>query len=349
MPAHARTRPLITAFALLAATSVGAAPFVENTVPGKLTTTEDEALYGVAIMRAAPTMESAAVGKLIPGSKVTVFPETSPESWWYIEMESEAGVSHGFVPRSFVKMNQGPFKDVEGDHWAAGALARLKATGDLTGYDGGYFQGERPFTRFEMAVLLDRYMGRLKTARERIEDQIAKIPMQANLGGHDARSLDEVIQKLESLTKEEGELRGMLGKVQAQVDVHQQRLDAMHDEFASVVHHDKVQDQRLDELARSATKLSAEVAAVRAMGKTYAQAETAGNGGGEKLTSTLAANIVRVKELMQRAENLEAKVASLESRDRLARLLRKEETTKAEAAPVLAIREGSLPSSQGQM
>ena len=116
----------------------------------------------------------------------------------------------------------------------------------------------------------------------------------------------------------------------------------MHEEFASVVHHDKAQDDRLDELARTASKLTSEVAALRAMGKTYAKAQA----GAPQDTVKLAANIVRIKELAQRAETLEAKVAALESRDRLARLLQREEASRAQQAPVLAgtpgITDGSM-------
>jgi SpoU rRNA methylase family enzyme len=109
----------------------------------------------------------------------------------------------------------------------------------------------------------------------------------------------------------------------------------MHEEFASVVHHDKQQDHRLDELARTASTLTGEVAAIRAMGKNFAKASASA----PKSTVKLAANIVRIKELAQRAETLEAKVAALESRDRLARLLQREEASRARKAPVLALGE----------
>lgn len=345
---HSLTLCLATAAFTFASSTLAGTSIVarEETVPGKLTTTEDQALYGVAILRAAPDLEAEQMGKLIAGSRVTVYPETSPRGWWYIEMIDGSGAStQGFVPRSFVSMNRGPFKDVPGDHWAAGALSRLKTSGDLSGYQGGVFHGEKAFTRYEMAVLLDRYMGRLRKARSRIEETISKIPMQANLGGHDAKTLDEVIQNLERLRQEEESLKGAMAGIRAKVEVHQRRLDAMHDEFASVVHHDKQQDQRLDELARTATKLTGEVEAIRSMGKTFAKA----GAGVPKDTVKLAANIVRIKELAQRAETLEAKVAALESRDRLARLLQREEASRAQQAPVLAIRDDAPGITDGRM
>ncbi len=342
MLAPTRSLVLAAAMTLVASPLLKAA---EETVLGKLTTTEDQALYGVAIMRAAPDIESEPVGKLIAGSRVTVFPETSPDGWWYIEMVVNNESSTGFVPRSFVKMNQGPFKDVPDDHWAAASIKRLKASGDLSGYKGGRFEGEKAFSRYEMAVLLDKYMGRLKTARKKIEDSIANIPMQTHLGGHDAKSLDGVIQNLERISKEEKALQGMMAQIRTQVDQHERRLNTMHDEFASVVHHDRTQDKKLDELARTASKLSAEVASLRSMGKTYARAQVDQPG----VTVAMAANVVKVKELLRRAETLEAKVGALESRDRLARLLRSEEAVRAEDAPVLALNTSTDQALKGQM
>lgn len=312
-------------------------PDAEDTVPGKLTTTEDQALYGVAILRAAPDADAAAVGKLIPGSAVTVFPETSPAGWWYIELTTPGGEKgQGFVPRSFVRINSGPFKDVPGDHWAAAALGRLKETGDISGYRNGRFQGDKAFTRFEMAVLLDRYLGRLKKSRAEIEARIAAIPVKAHLGGHDAGALDEVIRNLEALAKEEASLKEMMGAVRRRVDTHERRLDAMHDEFASVVSHDKAQDRRLDELARTAAELTEEVDSLRAAGKTYAKASVPS----PRAAATMAGNLMKVKQLMARAESLESKVAALESRDRLADLLRREETKRATTGTRLAARAG---------
>jgi chromosome segregation ATPase len=279
---------------------------------------------------------------------VTVFPDDSPEGWWSIEQVDGETSLRGFVPRSFVKLNTGPFLDVPGDHWAAPALKRLKSSGALTGYEGDRFRGSQAFSRFEMAVLLDRYMDRLKGARERIEDQIAKIPMQTHLGGHDSKTLDEVIQNLERLSREEKQLRGLMENLHGRVEANEQRLDSMHDEVASVVHHDSQQDRRLDELARTASKLTAEVSALRSMGKTYAR--SSGNGSPDtQLTSSLAVNIVKVKELVTRAESLEAKVSALEARDRLAQLLQREEKVRAEKSPMFAVRDITALSEPGRM
>lgn len=336
MPASTRILSLFTAFAFLASPGFAEEP----RVPGLLTTTEDEALYGVSVMWKEPDGSSEVLTELVPGAKLTVYPEDSPEGWWAVEQVDGDSQVRGFVPRSFVKLDAGPFLDVPKSHWAAPALKRLKASGALTGYDGDQFRGSQAFSRFEMAVLLDRYMGRLKKARERIEDQIAKIPLQTHLGGHDSKVLDDVIQNLERLSREEKQLRGMMENLHDRVESNEKRLDGMHDQVASVVHHDGEQDRRLDELARTASRLTAEVSALRSMGKTYARASGSATPG-KQITSSLAVNIVKVKELVQRAESLEAKVSALEARDRLAQLLQREERGRAERSTMFAGREDS--------
>jgi hypothetical protein len=51
-----------------------------------------------------------------------------------------------------------PFADVPDDHWAHDVIADLSAAGVLRGYPGGTFQGNRPVTRSEAAVALQRYL-----------------------------------------------------------------------------------------------------------------------------------------------------------------------------------------------
>lgn len=311
----------------------------EATVPGKLTTTEEQALYGAATLRAAPEAGSQAIGQLTPGARVVVFPETSPEGWWYVEIETPEGEAQaGFVPRNFVRVVEGPFKDVAGDHWAAPALERLRGSGFLTGYDTGYFRGEAPFTRFEMAVILDRYMGRLKEARQRIEARIGNLPMRPGLEGSDAAKVDDVIAKLEAFSKEEAGLRQTIAKLQGEVGEHREAiakhgtilaghgdvLQRLESQMAGLGRrsneresYDVSQDRRIDELARNTSQLNAKLASL-------GSAPTSTTSPSGKVTSSLAANIVRVKELISRTETLEAKVAALEARDRLANLLMKD-------------------------
>ncbi|MDH7601761.1 MAG: S-layer homology domain-containing protein [Armatimonadota bacterium] len=50
-----------------------------------------------------------------------------------------------------------PFKDVPADHWAAEAVQSLKEKGIVNGYSDGTFRGDKPVTRYELAVLLVRF------------------------------------------------------------------------------------------------------------------------------------------------------------------------------------------------
>ncbi len=48
------------------------------------------------------------------------------------------------------------FSDVPTSHWAYAAIAQLQADGLIEGYPGGYFKGNRPLTRYELAVAVAR-------------------------------------------------------------------------------------------------------------------------------------------------------------------------------------------------
>lgn len=52
---------------------------------------------------------------------------------------------------------QQPFADVPPDHWAAECVQQLKEQGIVTGYPDGRFLGDKPVTRYELAVLLVRF------------------------------------------------------------------------------------------------------------------------------------------------------------------------------------------------
>lgn len=48
----------------------------------------------------------------------------------------------------------GPFLDVPGDHWAAKFVEAVKDNGIMVGRGNGLFEGERPVTRYELAVVI---------------------------------------------------------------------------------------------------------------------------------------------------------------------------------------------------
>lgn len=57
----------------------------------------------------------------------------------------------------------GSFSDVPTNHWAYSALNKLEKTGMVDGY-AGMFQGDRPLTRYEMAIVVSKLMDRYDSA-----------------------------------------------------------------------------------------------------------------------------------------------------------------------------------------
>ena len=58
---------------------------------------------------------------------------------------------------------QNPFADVPSDHWAYEAVTTLAADGVIDGYGDNTFRGSRPITRYEMAQMVARAMGKYAT------------------------------------------------------------------------------------------------------------------------------------------------------------------------------------------
>lgn len=80
-----------------------------------------------------------------------------------------------------------PFADVPANHWAYQAIASLAADGLIEGYSDGQFKGDRPLSRYEMAVLVARV--------------IAKV--QANGAGYASKVDLDKLQKLIDALKDE--------------------------------------------------------------------------------------------------------------------------------------------------
>ncbi|MBV8333103.1 MAG: S-layer homology domain-containing protein, partial [Candidatus Eremiobacteraeota bacterium] len=56
-----------------------------------------------------------------------------------------------------------PFSDVPANHWAYQAIQSLAADGLVEGYPNGRFKGDRPMTRYEMAVLIARVIAKVQS------------------------------------------------------------------------------------------------------------------------------------------------------------------------------------------
>jgi S-layer homology domain len=80
-----------------------------------------------------------------------------------------------------------PFSDVPANHWAYQAIQSLAADGLVEGYPDGKFKGDRPLTRYEMAVLVARVIAKL----------------QANGAGYASKPDLDKLQKLIDALKDE--------------------------------------------------------------------------------------------------------------------------------------------------
>ena len=97
----------------------------------------------------------------------------------------------GFSLGSLLALGQAasatPFSDVPANHWAYQAIQSLAADGLVEGYPDGKFKGDRPLTRYEMAVLVARVIAKL----------------QANGAGYASKADLDKLQKLIDALKDE--------------------------------------------------------------------------------------------------------------------------------------------------
>ena len=72
------------------------------------------------------------------------------------------------------------FPDVPDNHWAFEALARLKKDGLLVGYPDGLFRGNRPASRYELAVAIHACYTNLKSVTDGLDSQIKALSDKLN-------------------------------------------------------------------------------------------------------------------------------------------------------------------------
>lgn len=249
---------------VLGLAALGSARAEESRLTARLTTTSDQALYGVAVLRSAPEVGADVVTKLIPGSNISVYPDTSPEGWWFVVMKTPAGhETAGYVPRDFVRMTRGPYRDVPGDHEAAQALRGLRGTGLMKANAKGDFRGEDEITRFQLAVILDRALGRVRSAKAAIDEQIARLPEQIELAKDIGEQVSQLIEQSEDLRKEQSALEAEITALRGTVDRQGEQLAGVTVQFAAVVGADREQGRRLSELEYTTRYLGAQVGALR--------------------------------------------------------------------------------------
>src|SRR5579862_4959007 len=87
---------------------------------------------------------------------------------------------------------QDNFPDVPDNHWAYEALARLKKDGLLVGYPDGLFRGNRPASRYELAVAIHATYVHLKSITDGLQAEIDQLK-----GQGDIQSLKDAIAQLQ--------------------------------------------------------------------------------------------------------------------------------------------------------
>lgn len=58
------------------------------------------------------------------------------------------------------------FSDVPSDHWAASAVQQMSDEGVMSGYPDSTFKGDKPVTRYELAVALARFAEFMEAGRK---------------------------------------------------------------------------------------------------------------------------------------------------------------------------------------
>ena len=69
------------------------------------------------------------------------------------------------IPVAAEKKAGSTFRDVPADHWAADAVKQMSDTGIVVGYPDGKFRGDKPVTRYELAITLERFVHFVEASR----------------------------------------------------------------------------------------------------------------------------------------------------------------------------------------
>jgi hypothetical protein len=80
------------------------------------------------------------------------------------------------------------FKDVPKDHWAAEAVQKVADAGIMQGYPDKTFKGDKPVTRFELAVALERFVEFIQQSRKPLEKPSESPSKRAESGEQRAES-----------------------------------------------------------------------------------------------------------------------------------------------------------------
>lgn len=174
------------------------------------------------------------IGLLPEGTEVDILPHLSNKTYLYVVAD---GI-RGWVKQDYVQELDGRskrqarpgvrkpvlFSDIPADHWARKAVEQMVKAG-LIGKSGDRFYGNKPVTRYELAVVLDRAQKRAEQSRESIESRLRALEEGSGspvcstghrhhtdspptAGGGNYRFLLSLGQTLRNLQSQSEELRG---------------------------------------------------------------------------------------------------------------------------------------------
>lgn len=176
-------------------------------------------------------------GELLAGVpaelRVLVDPARSSAGWCAVEViDFRENERRGFMRRehlSFVDLDR-PYADLRDRHWAFPAVAELTQEGLLQGA-GGQFLGNRPFTRFEMAVVLARLVRQLRLQKSNLVDRVDRLsrrlesgdgPVASPLSGGERLSAGDgsTENRLRSLERQQAGMKALLDRLLACASVN---------------------------------------------------------------------------------------------------------------------------------
>src|SRR5437588_10693352 len=110
----------------------------------------------------------------------------------------------GIITPVFAQDN---FPDVPDNHWAYEALARMKKDGLMVGYPDGLFRGNRPATRYELAVAVHATYVHLRNMIDNLNSQIAAIQDQLKntASQADLQNLKTALEALQNQVNAQGQ------------------------------------------------------------------------------------------------------------------------------------------------
>ncbi len=118
-----------------------------------------------------------------------------------------AGLSLGAVLAMGRGASATPFSDVPANHWAYQALQSLAADGLVEGYPDGKFKGDRPLSRYEMAVIVARVIAKVeangasKADLDKLQKLIQALKDELDALGVRVTNLEDSLDALDKRTK----------------------------------------------------------------------------------------------------------------------------------------------------